>query len=193
QVTIGTKSHKTRSPFFVIATQNPVESEGTFPLPAAQLDRFMLRLSLGYPSRDAEIALLSDKPSETALRELTPALSVDDFLAACGEARRVFCHHALKETIADIVRETRAHKSVSLGASPRAALHFLAASRAFAFIRGRGFVTDEDITVLAVPVLAHRLKLRDARADCAKLIREITLSRIEKINVDFKNMTKSTD
>ncbi|MDR2796538.1 MAG: AAA family ATPase [Spirochaetaceae bacterium] len=184
QVTIGSTSHKTGEPFFVIATQNPIESEGTFSLPAAQLDRFMLRLSLGYPDRDAEIALLSDTPSETALRELEPVISTGDFIAACGAAVRVFCHSALKEAIADIVRETRTHKSFSLGASPRAALHFLAAARAFAFVRGRAFVTDEDLTNLAVPVLAHRLKLRDARGDCSKLVREITLSRVEKIDVE---------
>jgi MoxR-like ATPase len=184
QVTIGTKSHKTDEPFFVIATQNPVESEGTFPLPAAQLDRFMLRLTLGYPGRDAEIALLSDKPSEAALREIEPVVSVDEFLEACRSARRVFCHPALKEAIADIVRETRTHKGLLLGASPRAALHFLAAARAFAFIKGRSFVTDEDLALLAVPVLAHRLRLRDARSGCAKLVREITLSRIEKIDVE---------
>ena len=187
QVTIGSTSHKTGEPFFVIATQNPIESEGTFPLPAAQLDRFMLRLSLGYPDRDAEIALLSDTPSETALRELRPVISTADFLAASGEARGVFCHDALKEVIADIVRETRTHKSFLLGASPRAALHFLAASRAFAFIRGRAFVTDEDLARLAVPVLAHRLKLRDARGDCAKLVRELTLSRIEQIDIEMES------
>jgi MoxR-like ATPase len=193
QVTIGTKSHKTGEPFFVIATQNPIESEGTFPLPAAQLDRFMLRLSLGYPGRSAEIALLNDKPSETALRGLQPVISASEFLAASGEARRVFCHPALKEAIADIVRETRTHKGVLLGASPRASLHFLAASKAFAFIRGRGFVTDEDLGILAVPVLAHRLRLRDARGGCAKLVREITLSRIEKIDVDnFERVSGET-
>jgi MoxR-like ATPase len=181
QVTIGSTSHKTGEPFFVIATQNPVESEGTFPLPAAQLDRFMLCLSLGYPDRDAELALISDAPSETALRRLRPVIDADDFLAACDAARAVFCHDTLKEAIVDIVRETRAHKSLSLGASPRAALHFLASSRALAFVRGRAFVTDEDLSTLAVPVLAHRLRLRDPRGDSARLVREIALSRIEKI------------
>ena len=184
QVTIGSTSHKTGEPFFVIATQNPIESEGTFPLPAAQLDRFMLKLSLGYPDRGSEIALLSGAPSETALGGLSPVISAGDFAAAAGAAQRVFCHDALKEAVADIVRETRTHKSFLLGASPRAALHFLAACRAFAFIHGRGFVTDEDLAKLAVPVLAHRLKLRDPRGDCAKLVREIALSRIESIDVE---------
>jgi MoxR-like ATPase len=182
QVTIGSTSHKAGEPFFVIATQNPVESEGTFPLPAAQLDRFMLRLSLGYPDRGAEIAMLSDTPSEAALRKLEPVISVEDFLAARAEAASIFCHDVLKEAIVDIVRETRTHKSLLLGSSPRAALHFLAASRALAFIRGRSFVTDEDIAALAVPVLSHRLKLRDARDVRDKIVREITLARIEKID-----------
>ena len=191
QVTIGAASHKTGEPFFVIATQNPIESEGTFPLPAAQLDRFMLRLSLGYPDRDSEIALLSDAPSETALRGLGPVISACDFAAASAAAREVFCHDALKEAIADIARETRTHKSFLLGASPRAAIHFLAASRAFAFIRGRVFVTDEDLARLAVPVLAHRLKLRDPRGDSAKLVREIALSRIECIDVESLGMSNA--
>jgi MoxR-like ATPase len=190
QVTIGSASHKTGEPFFVIATQNPIESEGTFPLPAAQLDRFMLRLSLGYPDRDAEITMLSDTPSEMALSGLEPVISASDFLAASDAARRVFCHHALKEAIADIVRETRTHRSFLLGASPRAALHFLAASRAFAFIRGRAFVTDEDLARLAISVLAHRLKLRDPRGDCAKLVHDIALSRIEQI--DMKTLESQT-
>jgi MoxR-like ATPase len=184
QVTVGSTSHKTGEPFFVIATQNPVESEGVFPLPVAQLDRFMLRLSLGYPDRDSEMALLSDTPADVALRGLRPVISVDDFLAIRADARAVFCHDVLKEAVVDIVRETRIHKTVLLGASPRAALHFLAAARAYALVRGRSFVTDDDIATLAVPVLSHRLKLRDARGDCARFVREIALARIDKINIE---------
>jgi MoxR-like ATPase len=184
QVTVGSASHKTGEPFFVIATQNPVESEGVFPLPAAQLDRFMLRLSLGYPDRDSEIALLNDTPVDVTLSELHPIISVNDFLAVRAETRKVFCHTALKEVIVDIVRETRLTKTILLGASPRAALHFLAAARAYALVRGRSFVTDEDIAILAVPVLSHRLKLRDARGDCSKLVREITFARIDRIDVE---------
>lgn len=179
QVTIGATSHKAGEPFFVIATQNPVESEGTFPLPAAQLDRFMLKLSLGYPDRDAEIALLSDRPSEAALPDLRPVVSAAGFLAALDEARAVYCHPELLEAIADIARETRTHKALLLGASPRAAIHFLAAARAYAFVRCRAFVTDEDLAALAAPVLAHRLKPRDAGADCAPIVREIALARLK--------------
>jgi MoxR-like ATPase len=180
QVTIGAATHYPPSPFFVIATQNPIESEGTFPLPAAQLDRFMMRLSLGYPDRDAELAILEQNPSETLLGGLEPALPLEDFLAAQGAAAAVFCHPSLREAVADIVRDTRVHRGFLLGASPRAALHFLDAAKALALVRGRDFVIDEDLVVLAAPVLAHRLKLRDPRSQGEKIIREICLARVER-------------
>jgi MoxR-like ATPase len=180
QVTIGAATHHPPSPFFVIATQNPIESEGTFPLPAAQLDRFMMRLSLGYPDRGAELAILEENPSETLLNGLEPALSLEDFLSAQAAAAAVFCHPALREAIADIVRDTRVHRGFLLGASPRAALQFLDAAKALALTRGRDFVIDEDLAVLAAPVLEHRLKLRDPRSRGEELIREICLARIER-------------
>jgi MoxR-like ATPase len=178
QVTIGSTTHRPPAPFFVMATQNSIESEGTFPLPAAQLDRFMMRLSLGYPEREAELSILEDNPAGRELETLAPALSAADFMAAQREAEGIFCHPVLREAIADIVRDTRIHRGFSLGASPRAALHLLGAVRALALVRGRSYVIDEDITVLAAPVLAHRLKLRDPRLQGEKLIREICLARI---------------
>jgi MoxR-like ATPase len=179
QVTIGASTHKPPEPFFVIATQNPIESEGTFPLPAAQLDRFMLRLSLGYPDRESELSILEDNPSENALNELEPVLSTSDLLAAHKAAGAVFCHPSLKEAVADIVRDTRIHRGFVLGASPRAALHLLDAVKALALVKGRDFVSDEDLSALAVPVLAHRVRLRDPRAQSEKFIREICLARLE--------------
>ncbi|MDR2536487.1 MAG: AAA family ATPase [Treponema sp.] len=184
QVTIGSATHRPPEPFFVIATENPIESEGTFPLPAAQLDRFMMRLSLGYPDRDAELAILNENPGEYGLNRLEPAVTIQDFLAAQEAAAQVFCHPALKEAIADIVRDTRSHRGFLLGASPRAGLHFLRAVKALALVRGRTFVTDEDIVVLAAPVLVHRLKLRDSRAQGEPLIREICLARINGIKTE---------
>jgi MoxR-like ATPase len=181
QVTIGATTHHPPEPFFVIATENPIESEGTFPLPAAQLDRFMMRLSLGYPDRDAELAILEKNPGEYGLNRLEPVLSAGDFLNAQAAAAQVFCHPALKEAIADIVRDTRIHRGFLLGASPRAGLHFLRAVKALALVKGRTFVTDEDIATLASPVLAHRLKLRDPRSPGEQLIREICLARIDGI------------
>ncbi|GHV04978.1 magnesium chelatase [Spirochaetia bacterium] len=181
QVTIGAATHYPPEPFFVIATENPIESEGTFPLPAAQLDRFMMRLSLGYPSREAELSILEENPAEGGLQRLEPTVTIDDFMAARKAAAEVFCHASLKEAIADMVRDTRVHRGFVLGASPRAGIHLLEAARALALVRGRAFVTDEDLANLAAPVLAHRLKLRDPRSQGEKLIREICLARIDGI------------
>ncbi|MDR2842452.1 MAG: MoxR family ATPase, partial [Spirochaetaceae bacterium] len=181
QVTIGSTCHKPPEPFFVIATQNPIESEGTFPLPAAQLDRFMLRLSLGYPDRDAEISMLTENPSQTILTSLQPVISTADFAGLQKAADAVFCHPEVKAAIADIVRETRVHKAFSLGASPRAALHYLASAKAYALVKGRNFVSDEDLVKLAYPVLAHRIKMRDLRADCSKILKDICLERSASI------------
>ncbi|MDR2485534.1 MAG: AAA family ATPase [Treponema sp.] len=181
QVTIGSATHRPPEPFFVIATENPIESEGTFPLPAAQLDRFIMRLSLGYPDRDTELAILEENPAEYGLNRLEPVLRADEFLAMQEAVNQVFCHPTLKETIADIVRDTRNHRGFLLGASPRASLHFLSAVKALSLVRGRTFAVDEDIAALAVPVLAHRLKPRDPHAEGGKLIREIALARINGI------------
>jgi MoxR-like ATPase len=181
QVTIGATTHYPPQPFFVIATQNPIESEGTFPLPAAQLDRFMMRLSLGYPDREAELTILDENPSETMLNELEPVLTIEDFLSAQNAASAIFCHPTLKAAIADLVRDTRTHEGFLLGASPRASLQLLGAVKALALVRGRNYVIDEDLVVLAAPVLAHRLKLQDPRAEGATLIREICLARIDRI------------
>ena len=181
QVTIGSSTHIPPAPFFVIATENPIESEGTFPLPAAQLDRFMIRLSLGYPDRESEMSILEDNPAGRALAELEPVISLNDFLEAQAAAAAVFCHQSLKEAVMDIVRDTRDHQGFILGASPRAGLHFLGAVRALALVRGRDYVIDEDLLALAVPVLTHRVRFRDPKAQGNKIIREICLARLNKI------------
>ena len=184
QVTIGQTSHRPPEPFLVIATENPIESEGTFPLPAAQLDRFMMKLTMGYPGREAELAILDENPAEQALAALKPVLKLADFTAAKQAAAAVFCHQALKEAIADIVRDTRIHQAFTLGASPRAGLHLLEAARALALVRGRGYVIDEDLAILAVPVLAHRVRFRDPKAQADTIIRELCLARIGGIKTE---------
>ncbi|MDR2435368.1 MAG: AAA family ATPase [Treponema sp.] len=184
QVTIGQTTHYPPEPFFVIATENPIESEGTFPLPAAQLDRFMMRLSIGYPDRQAELAILEENPAEEGLAKLEPVISRTDFLNTKKAAAGVFCHQALKEAIADMIRDTRIHKGFTLGASPRSGLHLLGAAKALALVRARNYVIDEDLAILAAPVLAHRVKLRDPRAQADKFIREICLARIDGIKTD---------
>jgi MoxR-like ATPase len=184
QVTIGQTSHRPPEPFLVIATENPIESEGTFPLPAAQLDRFMMKLSMGYPDRGAELAILDENPAEEGLAKLKPVIKQADLINAKKSAAAMFCHPALKEAIADIVRDTRIHRAFTLGASPRAGLHLLEAVKALAFVRGRDYVIDEDLTILAAPVLAHRVRLRDPRAQAEKFIREICLARINGIKTE---------
>ncbi|MDR1215533.1 MAG: MoxR family ATPase [Treponema sp.] len=182
QVTVGNTSYKSKEPFFVIATENPIESEGTFPLPSAQLDRFMLQLSLGYPDRDAELAIFEDNPAEETLSNLEPVITRAEFLQAQDDASKVFCHQSLKEAVADVVRSTRAHENITLGASPRAGLHLLAASRALAFVRGRDFVIDEDIAILCGPALCHRLKTSRSikPADILLIIRVICAEILKK-------------
>ena len=141
----------------------------------------MMRLSLGYPDRDAELSILTENPGEYPLHQLEPVLPQEEFLAAQAAVIQVFCHEVLKEAIADIVRDTRIHQAFLLGASPRAALHFLGAVKAFALVRGRQYVTEEDLLAMVGPVLAHRLKLRDPRIEEAQIIREICLARINGI------------
>jgi MoxR-like ATPase len=185
QVTVGNASYKPKEPFFVIATENPIESEGTFPLPTAQLDRFMIQLSLGYPNRDAELTILEDNPAEKALSELEPVMTRAEFLQAQDDVDNVFCHQTLKKAIVDIIRATRVHENIILGASPRAGLHLLAASRALAFVRGRDFVIDEDIAILCAPALCHRLKTSRSikPTDISPIIRKICVESLKKIIV----------
>lgn len=180
QVTVGSVTRQVPSPFMVIATQNPVESEGTFPLPAAQLDRFMMRLSLGYPHKEAEIQILETDPSDHLVSQLEPVISVDELIQARAMVEQVYCHPSLKESIVDIVRATRNHADIRLGASPRAALHLLKAARAFAFVKGRDFVVTEDIITLSPLVFTHRLKMADPRSDALPLIRRLALETCSK-------------
>ncbi|MCH8613245.1 AAA family ATPase [Arsenicicoccus dermatophilus] len=157
QVTADGETMPLPRPFMVIATQNPIEMEGTYPLPEAQRDRFMARLSMGYPTADAELAMLRSHGEHLPLRELAPvtdARTVQD----CVEAVRLL-HAAepVQQYVVDLVRATRTTSSLRLGASPRAALHLLRAARASAAVDGRDHVLPDDVQALAIPVLAHRV------------------------------------
>lgn len=143
-------------PFFLVATQNPIELEGTFPLPEAQLDRFLLRLSLGYPSPADENTLLARGAPALDL-PLPSVVSADDVLAAAGEVRTVRVHPDIRAYLLAVVRATRADPDVRLGASPRASLALQASAQAWAAIHGRDFVRPDDIKRMLRPVLAHRL------------------------------------
>jgi MoxR-like ATPase len=143
-------------PFVVLATQNPIELEGTFPLPEAQLDRFLMRLSLGYPSAEDEEALVAQHPAANTII-LDPVVSPEDVLAATAEVRNVRVHEDVRHYLVQITRGTRADVDVRLGASPRATRALHRAAQAWAAMQGRDFVVPDDVKFLAAPVLAHRL------------------------------------
>ncbi len=159
QVTVDGVTHRLEEPFMVIATQNPIEHEGTYPLPESQLDRFMMRLSMGYPSRVAELEILDKHAGEPLLEEVAPVSDPQEVSVLIKTAREVHVAPTLKRYIVDLTEATRDHPEVYLGASPRASLYLLKASRALAASRGRDYVVPDDIKDLALPVLAHRVLL----------------------------------
>ena len=158
-VTVDVYTHELARPFMVFATQNPVEYEGTYPLPEAQLDRFMVRLSLGYPSADAESGMLEGHESGDRVLDLQPVADHAEVLSAQDAARRVHASKALRDYIVTLIRRTRDDERVELGASPRAGLMLLRAAKARALLEGRDHALPDDVQALAQPVLSHRLML----------------------------------
>jgi len=157
QVTVDVETRPLPRPFMVLATQNPIELEGTFPLPEAQVDRFLMRTGLGYPNRDQESDILLRYEHEDPLEGLEPVVRADDLLAMQVQARAVLVEKSVREYIVDIVRATRNHAAVELGVSPRGTLALYHTSQALAAVRGRDFVVPDDVKYLAPAVLTHRL------------------------------------
>ena len=160
QVTTDGITYILPHPFFVVATENDIESHGTYPLPEAQLDRFLLRLSLGYPDAAEESRILDQQTRLRPLDTLEPVTTREEILRLQAETRAVFVAPALRDYIVAVVGATRSHPLTALGASPRGSLGLLHASQAYAAVSGRTYVQPDDIKRLAVPVLAHRLILR---------------------------------
>ena len=162
QVTIDGLTHRMGSIYTIIATQNPVEQEGTYRLPEAQLDRFLFKIRMGYPSVDEEVDILKrhqDNVKLTKLEEIKPVLSIDELLKMREKLQSVYVEESLLRYIATIIQQTRTSKAVYLGASPRAAVAMLNASKASALLNGRDFVTPEDIKFVTPSILQHRLLL----------------------------------
>ena len=162
QVTIDGSTHRMGSIYTIIATQNPVEQEGTYRLPEAQLDRFLFKIRMGYPSVDEEVDILKrhqDNVKLTKLEEIKPVLSIDELLKMREKLQSVYVEESLLRYIATIIQQTRTSKAVYLGASPRAAVAMLNASKASALLGGRDFVTPEDIKFVTPSILQHRLIL----------------------------------
>jgi MoxR-like ATPase len=161
QVTIEGETRALTQPFLVIATQNPIEYEGTYPLPEAQLDRFLVRLAIGYPTRDQQQSILQQR-AERATDEVTlePVIDREGLLRMQAAMEDVFVSDSVAYYVVDLVEATRASSSVQVGSSPRGALALFKLSRANAALAGRDYVTPEDVKAVAVPALAHRLTLR---------------------------------
>ncbi|GCE10238.1 AAA family ATPase [Tengunoibacter tsumagoiensis] len=157
QISIERETLPLPRPFLVIATQNPVELEGTFPLPEAQLDRFLMRVRLNYPTRQEERLILQRFREEQPLAELKPVLSAESLLSLQSLIRKVHISEGIENYIVDLVQETRTHDGVELGVSPRGTLALCRASQAYAAIQGRSYVLPDDVKRLAIPVLAHRM------------------------------------
>ena len=158
-VTVDVHTHELARPFLVLATQNPVEYEGTYPLPEAQVDRFMVRVSLGYPDLNHEVAMLGDHGAGDRVLALEPVVTAAEVLTAQDAATRVQATQPLREYLVRLLAQTRADERVELGASPRAGLMLLRAAKARAMLYGRAHVEPGDVQALAQPVLAHRLVL----------------------------------
>ncbi len=159
QVTVGGTTYELPGPFIVMATQNPIEMEGTYPLPEAQRDRFMARISMGYPSAEAELSMLESHGGISPLDGLRPVTDADTVAALIGAVRRLHTSPAIRQYVVDLVEATRTSQQLRLGASPRAGLHLLRAARAHAALQGRDHVLPDDVQVLVLPVLAHRMIL----------------------------------
>ena len=157
QISVDGTTHRLESLFFVIATENPVEFRGTYPLPEAQMDRFALQFGLGYVAPEDEVAILSDQERGHPIDEVVPCVSIDDVVALRTQVGAVRISPELKRYVVDLVQATRAAAGVSLGASPRASLALMKAAQALALLDGGDFVTPEHVQEIALPVMAHRM------------------------------------
>ena len=188
QVTIDGETHRLNSPFFVMATQNPIETQGTFPLPEAELDRFLMKISMGRPTYEEELDIMERFMGEDPLDGLTSVASAEDIKAMREESKNVFASPDVRRYILNIVTKTREHAKVLSGVSTRGTLALMNASKAYALVCGRNYVIPDDVNTLSVPVLSHRLLLSYGQGnsnEASKIIREI-VSLTEKPTENFK-------
>lgn len=177
QVTVDGITRPLPRPFFVIATQNPVDFQGTYPLPEAQLDRFVLRLDIGYPQLEDELQILLDRRRTDPVDQVEPVATADDLVDLQTACRDITVRDLVSRYLLEVVHATRSHKDLELGVSPRGSLSLYRATQARALLQGRDYVSPEDIQRLAVPVLAHRViptqRARFGGTDSRSLIREM--------------------
>jgi MoxR-like ATPase len=177
QVTVDGVSYQLPPPFMVMATQNPIEYEGTYPLPEAELDRFTMRIAIGYPPLADEAKMLTEQTMDTPLDRLEPVATAQEILTAIEDARRVFVEESLNRYVVALLRQTRSDSRLYLGGSPRAGIALMRVAKARALVAGRDYVEPDDIKVVAPTVLAHRLILapeaRSSGLDAEDLVRSI--------------------
>ena len=183
QVTIDGESYALEPPFMVIATQNPIEYEGTYPLPEAQLDRFSMKLSLGYPPLADEARMLNEQTTEPPLESLTPVATLAEVTAAIEEARALFVEESLNRYVVALLRHTRGSSRLALGASPRSGIALLRVAKARALAEGRDYVLPDDVKAIARPVLAHRLILAPEARSAGLTAEEIVGEAVEQTPV----------
>ncbi|MCG6919887.1 MAG: MoxR family ATPase [Acidobacteriota bacterium] len=188
QVSVDGHPYAIPKPFFLIATQNPIEMAGTFPLPEAQLDRFMMRIAIGYPASTDEVNMMRAQRELHPIRFLKPVMDAEHLMKTQDAVRKIFIHDSVLSYIQRIVDETRRHPHAAFGSSPRGALHLLHASQALAAIRRKSFVTPDHVKTLAEPVLAHRVLVkphsRVQGVDGKRVVEEVL--RTVEVPVDFE-------
>lgn len=183
QVTIDGKTYPLPQPFMVLATQNPIESYGTYLLPEAQMDRFFLKLSIGYPSKSEEKTILDRFERDTPLLDLNPAATMENIKEMQQQVKKIKITDSLKTYIIDIVDETRRNTTITLGVSPRGSLSLMKAAKAWAYIKGRDYVIPDDIQAMAVSVLSHRI-IRGSSSKIKNITEEaIILETLSKVKV----------
>lgn len=186
QITMGDATYKLEKLFFTIATQNPIEMEGTYPLPAAQLDRFFIKIIFGYVDEQTELDIYKNYLGIAHnLENIEQVLSMDEVIHLQNEAEKVFIHEEIVTSVRNIVWNTRKHPDITLGSSTRSGITFLKCLKAYALVNGRTYVTEDDIQQLTIPVMEHRLLFRnkEAKANALKSILDVEMSRLTKMKI----------
>jgi MoxR-like ATPase len=185
-ITIDGVTRRLPKPFFVLATQNPIEYEGTYPLPEAQLDRFLLKMRMGYPSILEEIEILSRAEKVPPIQELQPVISVEELIALQQKVKDVYVDDTIKRYIVEIVQRSRTFASVYLGVSPRGSIALMKAAQAYAFVHNRDFVIPDDVQFLASYVLSHRIILKSEAKFDGVTAEDVVISILERTPVPIQ-------
>ena len=183
QVTVEGITHLLPSPFMVIATQNPIEYEGTFPLPEAQLDRFFMRIALGYPDPQDEVAIMDGREATDPIDILEPSCSPSDIVALQQYTDSIYIDELIKQYIVEIANATRTHPDTTLGVSPRASINLMKGAKAFAMLHGRDYVIPDDVKAIAVPLMSHRVLLSPSARMRGVNQSDIVNEAMQQINV----------